>query len=59
MITEPWSLPLVATLGDAVEALRELHVPGLLVVDGDLELVSLVCASHLRRLGVPAELLRR
>jgi hypothetical protein len=59
LITDPWSLPLAATLGEAVEALRELHVPGLLVVDADLELVSLACASHLRRLGVPAELLRR
>jgi hypothetical protein len=59
MITDPWSLPLVATLGDALEALRELRVPGLLVVDADLELVSLVCASHLGRLGVPSELLRR
>jgi len=59
MITDPWSLPLVATLGEALEALRELRVPGLLVVDADMELVSLVCASHLRRLGVPTELLRR
>ncbi len=59
MITEPWMLPLEATLGDAVEALRDLRVPGLLVVDAEMELVSLVCKSHLRRLGVPTELLGR
>jgi CBS domain-containing protein len=58
-ITDPWSLPLVATLGEALEALHELRVPGLLVVDADMELVSLVCTSHLRRLGVPADVLRR
>jgi hypothetical protein len=59
MIVEPWSLPSVATVGDAVEAIATLHVPGLLVVDTELELVSVVSTTDLRRMGVPAALLAR
>jgi CBS domain-containing protein len=58
MITEPWSLASEATVGDAVEALRELRVPGLLVVGPDARLINVICAADLRRIGVPAQLLR-
>jgi hypothetical protein len=53
MDAEPWSLPPFATLGEAVEALRELRVPGLLVVDHDLELRGVISTADLRRMGVP------
>jgi hypothetical protein len=59
MIPEPWSLPSIASIGDAVEAITELHVPGLLVVDHELEVKGVVCASDLRRMGVPRALLPR
>ena len=52
-----WSLPPFATLGEAVEALRELRVPGLLVVDHDLELRGVISSADLRRMGVPDDTL--
>jgi hypothetical protein len=57
MIDEPWSLPADATIGDAVDALRELRAPALLVIDADARLVGVIGAADLRRLGVPEELL--
>ena len=57
MVVEPWSLTSVATLGSVVEALRELRVPALLVVDATSELLAVVCAADLQRMGVPTEVL--
>ncbi len=59
MVENPWSITPAATLGDAVQALRELRVPGLLVVNADSELTSVICTADLRRMGVPAPLLPR
>jgi CBS domain-containing protein len=57
MIASPWSIPPLATVGDAVEALRELRIPGLLVVGAELDLRGVVGAADLRRMGVPPALL--
>ena len=57
-MARPWCLPPTATVGEAVEAMRELQVAALLIVDADHELVSVVARTDLRRLGVPTHLLR-
>jgi hypothetical protein len=59
MDREPWSLAPAATLGDAVEAMAELHLPAVLVVAPDDQLHAVVGTCDLRRMGVPGALLGR
>jgi CBS domain len=57
MVREPWSLTPDSTLGDAVEAMRELGVPALIVVDAQSELIGVIAAADLRRIGLAQPLL--
>jgi hypothetical protein len=51
----PWAIDVLATLGDATDALSELGVPGLFVVSPCGELLNVLSVADLLRVGVPVE----
>jgi hypothetical protein len=53
----PWALDVLATLGDAADALVELGVPGLFVVSPCNELLGVLSVADLLHAGVPVEAL--